>query len=243
MPTRQDGEPCAGCERLKTEVLTQVCRADTAEKITAEERIAFRAEIERLKDQMERLGREFQREIDARRKELQERAEAAEARALAAEKALAEEEAAHSTTIGERDAAQEAADQLAYTVFTIEEIGEHSNLNDPWANAATLLAEIVAEREQLRTTAERRLRYISECQQLMGTHDAAQVGIERLIQERDQLRADLAEALEALKPFAAHYRRMKSKLGEPDDYSYMAERIKDWFGVSEFERAAASGDK
>jgi hypothetical protein len=33
---------------------------------------------------------------------------------------------------------------------------------------------------------ERRLRYITECQQLLGTHDNLQTAIEKLIQERDQ---------------------------------------------------------
>ena len=52
---------------------------------------------------------------------------------------------AHLGTIDERDAAQEAADELAYAIAPLEVIGEHSNLNDPWRNAVEALD---VEREQ-----------------------------------------------------------------------------------------------
>jgi hypothetical protein len=41
--------------------------------------------------------------------------------------------------IAERDEAEEWAHRLAYAKFTIEQIGEHSNLNNPWQNALELL--------------------------------------------------------------------------------------------------------
>jgi hypothetical protein len=51
--------------------------------------------------------------------------------------ALAEEERAHTLTIEQRDRAEEAADLLAHDIARITgvDIGEHSNLNCPWANA------------------------------------------------------------------------------------------------------------
>jgi hypothetical protein len=58
---------------------------------------------------------------------------------------LRRERDAHYATIGERDGAQEAADALAYAIAPIEVIGEHSNMNDPWANA---LEALDAERAQ-----------------------------------------------------------------------------------------------
>ena len=42
--------------------------------------------------------------------------------------------------IAERDLAEEAADRLAYAIAPVEVIGEHSNCNDPWANALEVLA-------------------------------------------------------------------------------------------------------
>lgn len=50
---------------------------------------------------------------------------------------LSASERAHSQTIGERDAAQEAANELAdaIAIFFGGDIGEHSNLNCPWTNA------------------------------------------------------------------------------------------------------------
>ncbi len=71
------------------------------------------------------------------------RAELAQARKASeeAQRFYESEERAHIITIDQRDAAEEAADTLAYTIGSIEEIGEHTNLNDPWANAANLLVE------------------------------------------------------------------------------------------------------
>lgn len=52
---------------------------------------------------------------------------------------LAREEAAHALTIEQRDNAEEWADRLAYAAAPESEIGEHSNLNNPWANALKLI--------------------------------------------------------------------------------------------------------
>lgn len=51
---------------------------------------------------------------------------------------LAREEAAHEITIDQRDIAERWADELARLIgqMTGVEIGEHSNLNFPWQNAA-----------------------------------------------------------------------------------------------------------
>lgn len=53
--------------------------------------------------------------------------------------ALAEAEAREGRLLQARDEAREAADRLAYACFSVEEIGEHTNLNCPWANAAERL--------------------------------------------------------------------------------------------------------
>ena len=53
--------------------------------------------------------------------------------------ALAREEQAHGLTIDQREACHTAADSLAYAIAPVELIGEHSNLNDPWANAEEAL--------------------------------------------------------------------------------------------------------
>lgn len=64
------------------------------------------------------------------------------------------EEEAHLRTIDQRDRAEEWADKLAYAVAPMEEIGEHSNVNNPWQNALDVLeareAAPPAEGEALR---------------------------------------------------------------------------------------------
>ncbi len=59
--------------------------------------------------------------------------------------ALARAEHAAMQLLTERDEAEEAADRLAYTLFTVEQIGEHSNLNNPWELAEILMLDIKAE--------------------------------------------------------------------------------------------------
>lgn len=70
------------------------------------------------------------------------RAEQAEARIIELETKLQREEHAHGETIDQRDRAESAADKLAYAIADVDTIGEHSNLNDPWANALDELATI-----------------------------------------------------------------------------------------------------
>ena len=64
---------------------------------------------------------------------------AAETREAGLREALEREKHVHHGTLVARDAYHEAADRLAYALFDIEEIGEHSSANDPWDNAAEVL--------------------------------------------------------------------------------------------------------
>jgi DNA anti-recombination protein RmuC len=57
---------------------------------------------------------------------------------------LARERHQHADTIDSRDRASEAADRLAYALYSVEEIGEHTNMNDPWLNAAERLESSAA---------------------------------------------------------------------------------------------------
>jgi hypothetical protein len=50
--------------------------------------------------------------------------------------------------IDQRDQAVAAADRLAYAIGTVEEIGEHSNGNDPYTNALELLARKLGRPER-----------------------------------------------------------------------------------------------
>lgn len=65
--------------------------------------------------------------VERRNNELVAERDAAIARAEA-------EERAHGDTIDDRDQIHEAADRIAYSLASIEEIGEHSSGNDPWDN-------------------------------------------------------------------------------------------------------------
>ena len=71
--------------------------------------------------------------------------DAAMERVVNLEARLAREENSHGLTIDQRDRASDAADALAYAIGTVEDIGEHSNLNDPWANALELLDSRLAQ--------------------------------------------------------------------------------------------------
>jgi hypothetical protein len=64
---------------------------------------------------------------------------------------LAELERSEDQSITERDEAIEAADRLAYAIGTVEQIGEHSNVNNPWEKAIEYLPVrlAVARREAL----------------------------------------------------------------------------------------------
>ena len=65
---------------------------------------------------------------------------------------LATEEHNHELTIARRDDAQSWADSLANQIAEAagHEIGEHSNLNNPWDNAQDGLVKLVRERDELR---------------------------------------------------------------------------------------------
>ena len=54
---------------------------------------------------------------------------------------LADERSSHAGTIDQRERAEAAADRLAYAAFGIDDIGEHTSVNCPWANAAELLED------------------------------------------------------------------------------------------------------
>ena len=56
---------------------------------------------------------------------------------------VAAEERSHNQTIDERDLAQGWADKLAAAIGG-EEIGEHSNINNPWANALEIAENVMA---------------------------------------------------------------------------------------------------
>ena len=63
------------------------------------------------------------------------------ARVKELENALAKEEHDHMGTLGQRDQCYEWADKFADAIAAHfrEDIGEHSNLNDPWRNAYELI--------------------------------------------------------------------------------------------------------
>ena len=52
-----------------------------------------------------------------------------------ARRKLEREEIAHEDTVDQRDEAEQAADNLAYLIAPVSEIGEHSFGNSPWENA------------------------------------------------------------------------------------------------------------
>jgi hypothetical protein len=68
--------------------------------------------------------------------------------------ALANEEHAHGITIDQRENAQSWADSLANQIAALadHEIGEHSNLNNPWDNAQDGLQKLQRELQNLRNS-------------------------------------------------------------------------------------------
>lgn len=85
-------------------------------------------------------------------------------------KELLREGQAHEATINQRDDAQEWADQLASVAGGVEEIGEHSNCNNPWRNALELLEAQSAEVSRLREENSGTRR--SNSRKLAGASDA-----------------------------------------------------------------------
>ena len=70
------------------------------------------------------------------------------ARHVSALRARAERaEADLDAVMAERDRATDAADALAACIGGVEEIGEHTNMNDPWTNAVNLASEKFAKLE------------------------------------------------------------------------------------------------
>jgi hypothetical protein len=86
--------------------------------------------------------------------------------------ALEKEEISHAYTIDQRDLAEKAADNLADLIaqMTGGEVGEHSNMNDPWERADELATEFLRQQQQppppepAATPSEGVLRQISELQ-------------------------------------------------------------------------------
>lgn len=75
------------------------------------------------------------------RSEMQSEITRLTARIAELEKALAAEERSHEQTVADRDAAEEAADQLVERIEALlcVDCGEHSNLNNPWKEACDFL--------------------------------------------------------------------------------------------------------
>jgi chromosome segregation ATPase len=74
---------------------------------------------------------------------------------------LTEAEAEVKRLVDQRDLAEDWADKLAYAVGSVEEIGEYSNMNNPWAKAYELIdaklariRELAAERDALKLALE-----------------------------------------------------------------------------------------
>ncbi len=66
---------------------------------------------------------------------------------------LAEREKEIEGLITQRDVAENAADALAYAIGTVETIGEHTNLNSPWATALEMITSW-EEVERLKSSIE-----------------------------------------------------------------------------------------
>ena len=98
-----------------------------------------------------KIGRAF----DAIKAELAAEKEAREK----AEKNFAQEEQAHLHSLEQRDNAEKWADDLSLAIGNIAgtDVGEHSNMNDPWRNAFELTSSISANLEAAKE-ALRRLR-------------------------------------------------------------------------------------
>ena len=105
--------------------------------------------------------------------------------------------------IGERDRAEKAADRLAYAIAPVEAIGEHSNDNDPWANAVdnleATLARLTRERDEARQGRSEALArlgdmtkfrngYRNECQELERERDQRRDKARKRKEQRDKAR-------------------------------------------------------
>ena len=111
-----------------------------------------------------------------------------------ARKALATEEHNHELTIARRDDAQSWADSLANQIAEAagHEIGEHSNLNNPWDNAQDGLVKLVRERDELRAALLTTIRTLRDPR--LGVTEGVVDGIVAGIKEATGMDADTAIA-------------------------------------------------
>lgn len=123
------------------------------------------------------------------------------------------EERAHLETIDQRDQAEAAADMLARDIARItgEAIGEHSNLNSPWANAHEAAEEYIAASTPSQSDVIEKCARVAEeravqLRALAANHVAR--GMSRTASQIDN-KADLADNI------AAAIRKLTSKEGRP----------------------------
>lgn len=143
--------PCKTAQTHGTLVFTPEHQAETTAKKQAAELAKLRAERDAFCDRVDTLtavAKGNKRHVQEMYLELQK----AQARVAELDR-LSEE------LIGERDEMHEVADRLAYAVAPEAVIGEHSSMNDPWANALDLItpkSEVDALRARI-TELEREL--------------------------------------------------------------------------------------
>lgn len=107
------------------------------------EREALTAEVSRLALETTNL-RQMERNVQTVREHEHKRAEAALAEVARLTAALEREEKSHEATINQRDRAEDAADKLSQAIGGYA-VGDHSNINCPWANALSMGIDMSAE--------------------------------------------------------------------------------------------------
>ena len=95
--------------------------------------------------------------------------------------------------IRERDRLEEVANALAYAIGTEEEIGEHSNLNNPWENALELIAQIKSERDAWKSACDD---FRDSMEVTEGAYTEAQEECNSLKAEREAYKVKLEQAIE-----------------------------------------------
>ena len=121
---------------------------------------------------------------------------------IAAERAkLTKEEADHTRSLEERDRYHDVADKLAQAIADRyqSDIGEHSNINDPWQNALNLI-----EADNAALTAR-----VKELEKDFYDADKSDISARDLLNDQDEkieaLEAKLAAAEKALEPFVSFF--------------------------------------